>query len=455
MQFRKNRRYMLAQDVVLVCLLPVICFLSLGSLRIGSWYTGDMITVDLRATEMMEETVDDFYIAYMNDEGDELGETVSFSPLGIWKSVGEAVGFLLTGRVPVSPEKWPDISEDVFASGAKLLFIPHLIGNGFSNTLYQGPIWFTLFVVLSILPVLVGIQFVRALIALLSHRNQNRERHRRVVLAFRVAMLPFFAVFLMSVLLPEVHLSTSWMYVAGVFLLCLLFQLMVSRLKRNTSNEKEYLNFIQITSLVGFFLMAVAVAALCRSCVITHLYERIYAADGMDILLDCFQGDFQISKILMLCFVALFMMGVGFMVRYIYYTLLRVACLLESTSGKRVEREGMVGMVAVSVAALASVYFLLGASGLLKLRLNRQETIALAVAFGLMLLTLITEIVQRILCYANRIDREYRNDLLCGCTEDRIYNVEAEINDTPMSDESVGAVMLDKEKEAEGSSDYE
>ena len=51
--------------------------------------------------------------------------------------------------------------------------------------------------------------------------------------------------------------------------------------------------------------------------------------------------------------------------------------------------------------------------------------IAFFVATGLMVLVLITEIVQRILCYINPLGREYRNDLLCGCTDDRMYSEES------------------------------
>lgn len=36
MQFKRNHRLMLAQDIVLVLLIPILCFFCIGSLQIGS-----------------------------------------------------------------------------------------------------------------------------------------------------------------------------------------------------------------------------------------------------------------------------------------------------------------------------------------------------------------------------------------------------------------------------------
>ena len=32
MQFKRNRRIMLAQDIVLVCLIPILCFFCIGTI---------------------------------------------------------------------------------------------------------------------------------------------------------------------------------------------------------------------------------------------------------------------------------------------------------------------------------------------------------------------------------------------------------------------------------------
>ena len=431
MQFKRNRRIMLAQDIVLVCLIPILCFFCIGSLQIGSWNTGDMLELNPAASELAEDWVSDFYASYLNADGDELGDPISFSPFGIWKSLVKgvaAIGKDMLART-VTLTDLTDLSAASFDRAAELLVIFHIIARSLEDTIFLGLIYIALFVTVAFTPVILFTRAVCALPDLIAHRKDRRERHRLVVLGFRRAVRPLFALLLFALLIPEVRLSEIWLYAMGIYLLCVIWNFIASRVKRNTGNEKEFLNFIQFFSLGGLALMSGALVALNRSGLLCHLYERVFFANGLDIILDLFSGDFDVSKFIALIIVALVLAGAGLIVRYLYYGLLRVACLFESSSHKKVEHEGMVSNTAVTLCLLGSSYFLFEAGGRLELVLEEEEFIALLVCLGLILLTMILEILQRIFCHVNRLDREYRNDLLCGRTDDRFYSVDAVIAD--------------------------
>ena len=290
MQFKRNRRLMLAQDIVLVLLIPILCFFCIGSLQIGSWNTGDMFELDLSASEMAEDWIFDFYADYTNADGDELGDPISFSPFGIWKTIVEGVvailGDILSRTVKLTD--FSGLSAPAFDQAAGLLAIFHLIIQSFKDTIFQGFVYLALFVTTAITPVVMFTRAIYALPDLIAHRKERRERHRLVVLGFRRAIRPLFALLLFSLFIPEVRLSEIWLYAMGIYLVCVVWNFIASRVKRNTGNEKEYLNFVQFFSLGGVILMVAAVIAFERSGMIRHLYERIFYADGLDIILDMF-----------------------------------------------------------------------------------------------------------------------------------------------------------------------
>ncbi len=440
MQFKRNRRLMLAQDIVLVCLIPILCFFCIGSLQIGSWNTGDMFTLDLSSSELAEDWIFDFYADYANADGDELGDPIAFSPLGIWKSMVEGVtailGDILSRTVKVTDLS--GLSASAFDRAAGLLVIFRLIARSLEDTVFVGLLYMALFVTTAITPIVMFTRAIYALPDLIAHRKDHRERHRLVVLGFRRAIRPLFALLLFALLIPEVRLSAIWLWAMGIYLLCVIWNLVASRVKRNSANETEFLNFIQFFSLGGLALMVGALVALGRSGLLRHLYERVCYADGLDIILDLFSGDFDIVKFIVLMIVALVLAGVGLMVRYLYYGLLRVACLFESSRHKKVEHEGMVALTVVSLLTLGSSYFLFEARGRLELVLEEEEFIAFLVCLGLILLAMTVEILQRVFCHVNRLDREYRSDLLCGRTDDRFYSVDAVIGDEDGQDDAKG-----------------
>ena len=451
MQFKRNRRLMLAQDIVLVLLIPILCFFCIGSLQIGSWNTGDMFELDLSASELAEDWVFDFYADYSNANGDELGDPISFSPFGIWKSLVNGVVAILGDVLSrtVSITDLSDLSAGAFDKAAGLLVIFHIIGRSFEDTIFLGFIYSALFVTTAITPVVMFTRAVYAIPDLIAHRKERRERHRLVVLGFRRAIRPLFAILLFALFIPEVRLSEIWLYAMGIYLLSVIWNFIASRVKRNTSNETEFLNFIQFFSLGGLALMAAAVIALGYSGILRHLFERVYYADGLDIIWDLFSGDFDVIKLIVLGFVALVLAGVGLMVRYLYYGILRVACLFESSAHKKVEHEGMVANTAVTLCLLGSSYFLFEARGRLELVLEEKEFIAFLVCLGLILLTMVLEILQRVFCHVNRLDREYRNDQLCGRTDDRFYTVDAAVADGETKVETVTEETITEETPAE------
>ena len=449
MQFTRNRRILLAQDIVLVCLIPLLCLFTLGSIRIGDWNVGNTFLFDPTSSEVSELCLSDFYDSYIEADGDELDDTVAFSPLGIWKATIEGIGGflegLLEGTIALDDiQKMPDY---LFDDCAELLFMVHVVDFTFSSTVYQGILYVVLFGITAAMPVICIVQAVYALIRFFTERDDLRKRHRSTVLCFRRAALPLFVVMALTVMLPDVTLSSVWFYGMGLYLLCVIWNLVASRVKRNTGNEKEFLNFIQISSVVGTVLALGALGALELSHIPAYLFDRIRYADGIEIILNCFEGDFDVPKLLMLIFIAVFLVGLGTVIRYLYYSLLRIACIMESTRHKNVEKEGMVGLTVFMLLSLASSFFLFEASGRLKLVVEESEKIAFFVAMGLLLLVLILEGVQRVLCYLNRLDREYRNDLLCGRTDDRMYSVEAVIAEVaePTPAEEAAAETADVE----------
>ena len=436
MQFKRNRRMLLAQDIVLVCLLPILCFLTLGSLTLGGWSMGDTVTMDLTSSEMSAECLDDFYATYENADRDEMGDTVSFSPLGIWKAWGQGVSGLVNGLInrEVTLNNFKGMENGVFDQCADMLFMTHTVSFALSGTLFGGLLYAALFMTMALIPLIVGVQSLRALFYLLARLKEGRERHRFVVLCFRKAMVPLFAVLMFALMLPEVTPSLVWVYGMGLYLVCVLWNFIASRVKRNTGNEKEFLNFIQFFSLGGVVAAAGLVVSLDLSRILPGLYSCVYRAGGLEIIADCIGGNVNISKLLMLGVVAMFLAGVGFTVRYLYYGLLRVACLLESTRHKNVKREGLITSAVFVLLGLGSAFLLFYASGKPMLVLGDTEMTLFYVALGLAGAVLILEIVQRILCSVNRLDREYRNDLLCGCTEDRVYSVDAVIAEAPVEE---------------------
>ncbi len=432
MQFTRNRRILLVQDIVLISLIPLLCLFTLGAIRIGKWNVGNTFLFDPASSEVSELCLSDFYDSYINSDGNELDDTVAFSPLGIWKTAAEGIGGLFEGMTDGTIDldnlrKMPDY---LFDDCAGLLFMVHVVTYTFSSTVYQGLLYAALFGITAAMPVICIVQAVYALIRFFMERDDLRKRHRSTVLCFRRAALPLFVVLALAVMLPDVTLSSVWFYGMGLYLLCVIWNLVASRVKRNTGNEKEFLNFIQISSVVGTVLALGALAALKLSHIPAYLFDRIRYADGIEIISNCFEGDFDVPKLLMLIFIAVFLVGLGTVIRYLYYSLLRIACIMESTRHKKVETEGMVGLTVFALLSLASSFFLFGASGRLKLMVEESEKIAFFVSMGLLLLVLILEAVQRALCYLNRLDREYRNDLLCGRTDDRMYSVDAVIAET-------------------------
>ena len=433
MQFSRNRRILLAQDIVLLCLIPLLWFFTLGSVQIGKWNTGAVFTLDTTSTEISEDCLHEFYEMFTNAEGDELEKTIPFSPHGIWMDTVQGVSSLLQGigNGDVNPNHIDDMPKDIFDRCAGFMVIPHIVSHTFTEAIYQGLLYAALFGITAALPVICIVQALCALIRFLKNRHDARKRHREVVLAFRRAVLPMFMILALSFMLPDVTVSTAWIIGIGLFLACVLWNFVASRVKRNTGNEKEFLNFVQILSFIGVILMSGFLVTLELTHVPAYLYDRIRYADGLEIILDCFEGNFDMAKMLMLLFIASFMVGIGLAIAYLYYVLLRASGLLESTRYKSVEKEYMIAHIVVTLLMFCSSYFLFEASGRLELVLEDFEVIAFHVMLGLLVLVLIVEIVLRGLCYVNRLDRECRNDLLCGRTDDRMYSVDAVIAETP------------------------
>ena len=427
MQFTRNRRILFVQDIILIFFIHIFCLCTLDSVQIGQWRVGGTFVFDTSSTEISEECVEDFYASYVNADGDELDEKLSFTPAGILKSAFRGGREIYAGVTngTVEWEKLGAMPEWMFDDCADLLFMVHVVNYTSTNTVYQGWLYATLFVTTATMPMICIIQAAAALIRFFLEKEDFRKRHRRVVLCVRRTILPLFVVMALTVILPEVTLSSLWFCGIGVYLLCAIWNLVASHIKRNTRNEREFLTFVQIPSGIGAVLVVGALWALDQSHISVYMFDHIRYADGMEIIWDCFNGYFDVPKLLMLIFVAVFFVGIGMMIRYLYYALLRFACIMESTGYKKVEKEGMIVLSVFILLSLATSFFLFEASGRLKLELARFEMIAFFVAMGLMVLVLITEIVQRILCYINPLGREYRNDLLCGCTDDRMYSEES------------------------------
>ena len=428
MQFKRNRRLMLAQDIILVCLLPVLAFLCLGSLQIGKWYTGDMFSVT-PSTEIMEECLEDFYSHYICSEGNELGETISYSPWSFWKDAGRGLWALGKGILhhTIDTSNLGDMPTDVFVEAAPFLFSFHLVWSLFQSTVFEGLIYFALLGLNATIPFFCISHALYGLVGLLGHLQDPQERHKRVVLSYRRAFRPFFSVLLLTLMLPDVRLSNAWLYGVGLYLISVIWNFVASRIKRNTANEKEFLNFIQFTSLGGIVFAIGNLIALVQSGLLNLIYDRIYYADGVVILLDAYAGKFNSSRIIYLLVTALFLAGIGLVVRYVYYSLLKVSCLLVSSKHPKDYHESQIGISAASLGTLASAFLLTESSGRMEITLDKSSLIPYCVSLGLILMVLIVEIVQRILCSLNLLDREYRNDLLAGCTGDRFYNIEAAI----------------------------
>ena len=426
---------MLAQDIILVCLLPVLAFLCLGSLQVGEWNTGDMFSIT-PSTEIMETYVEDFYTHYVNSTGDELGGVISYSPWGFWKDVGRGVLALGKGILhhTVNTEHLRDIPADVFAEAAPLLFPIHLIWGMLESTLFQGLIYLALFSVNACIPFICIPLVFGGLINLLNNLRDPEKRHERVVLSYRRAIRPFFTILLLTLMLPDTQLAIGWIYCISLYMVILIWNFIASRIKRNTSHEKEFLNFVQFTSLGGIVLAIGCLVALHLSGLLNLIYERIYFTDGLDILLDTLNGNFNSSKVLFLVISSLFLAGIGLTVRYMYYSLLKVSCLLVNSKHMKVQRDGMIALASVTLCTLASAFLLTESSGRMKITLEDSALIAYCVALGLALLVLILEIVQRVLCHLTYLDRGYRNNLLAGCTEDRLYSDEASI--APLTEEA-------------------
>ena len=175
MQFKRNRRLMLAQDIVLVCVLPILAFLCLGSLQIGAWYSGDLFSVT-PSTEIIEECLEDFYIHYIESEGNELGETISYSPWGFWKDAGQGILALGKGILyhTVDTVHLGDMPADVFAEAAPLLFSFHLVWSLLNSTIFQGLLYLALFMINAIIPFVCIFRALHGLVDLLGNL---RHRH--------------------------------------------------------------------------------------------------------------------------------------------------------------------------------------------------------------------------------------------------------------------------------------
>ena len=436
MQSKRNRRIMLAQDIIFVCLLPILGFLCLGSLQVGEWNTGDMFSIT-PSTEIMETCLEDFYTHYINSTGNELGDVISYSPWGFWKDVGRGAFALGKGLIhhTVDTSHLADIPADVFAEAAPLLFPLHLIWDLLQSSLFQGLIYLALFSVNACIPFICIPLILSGLVNLLKNLRHPEERHKSVTLSYRHAVRPFFTVLLLTLMLPDTQPAMGWVYCIGLYLISLIWNFIASRVKRNTFHEKEFLNFIQFTSLGGIALTIGCLVALNLSGLLNLIYERIYYADGLEIILDAIDGNFNSSKILFLIITALFLAGIGLTVRYIYYGLLKVSCMLVNSKHMKVHKEGMVAVAAVTLCALASAFLMTESSGRMEITLEDSSFIAYCVALGLSLLVLILEIVQRVLCHLNCLGREYRDNLLAGCTEDRLYSDETTI--APLAEDSL------------------
>ena len=437
MQHTRNRTFMWIQDIILVSVLPLLCFFCLGSIRIGSWHTGDIFMIDGTAYEGTEDWIEDFYANYPFSAGDELGETPSYGCIRIWSDVFGGIHELsdTLQSSELTLRHFQDLPEKSFSKCAGLLFFPHIISVSFSDTIFQGISYAALFCLTAILPLIVLNVLGISVVTLLTQRQNHRERHRKIVLLFRKACLPLFFITALILVTPGVLPADGYWWAVGILLAVLLWNTIASRVKNNTSNEKEFLNFIQSTSFAGAIFMVCALLTFVISTAPGALHDRIRYSDGIEILINFFTGDPDIAEFLMVLFTLTIFITVGIMVRYVYYTLLRFSCLLEASPHKDTSHEGLLISSIVSLGGLAASYFLFEAAGHLKLRLEDTEKTIFTASLVFLLLVIIVEGIQRFLCYLNRLDREYRNDLLCGCTEDRIYS-EFRDEDDPAEDTS-------------------
>ena len=94
------------------------------------------------------------------------------------------------------------------------------------------------------------------------------------VLGFRRAIRPLFALLLFSLFIPEVRLSEIWLYAMGIYLVCVVWNFIASRVKRNTGNEKEYLNFVYDLKKVKLPRQK-HIEEICNTVKIAHVYDRM------------------------------------------------------------------------------------------------------------------------------------------------------------------------------------
>ena len=430
MQSKRNRRILLAQDIVLVCLLPILCFLTIGSLQIGG---GGMLTLDLTSSDAAVDCVTDFYETYARADGDELASVMQISPLQIWKAFGNGIVGLVNGLINgnVDPNNFTGMDAHAFDACADMLFIVHLMEYTLETTFFQGVIYVSLFAALAWLPIAVAIEALRALFYFLARLKEGRERHCKVVLRYRKALTPLFGILAFALVLPEVTLSWVWVCCAGLHLAVVIWNFIASRVKQKNKSETQFLNFVQFCSLAGVVLAVGFVVTLGMSNVMTHYFDLVRAVGGFGVLTDVLYAGVDLSKLFVLAFAAMALAAVALMVRYVYYGLLRVACLMESTRHKKVKRPGMITMTVFALVCMGTTCLLLSSADAYSLPLNPNETVCFWIAFGLVAAILNLEIVQKILRSVNRLDKERRKDLLCGCIEDQMAKESVVAEETP------------------------
>ena len=314
------------QTLLCFALIIVLLWASLGT----------VFELDVNLGEKTVSLLDKVFSA-ASEEGFEIPETVEVSLPFIIKSIGGAIGFIISlvaSLFGMSFEAFGNLSQ----GAVDLICLIGAVISALQTNLALGVCYaFILYIVFAI-PISCVINLFVCLISIFKNITNLGKAFHRVGKSFAKITHKLPIVLLIVALVPDVKLGKG---VVGIFAACLgglAISLIASRLKVYEKPEFKYINLLQIFSLVSVAAFAVFYMNIGKANMIPAFIDATTAT-----------GLTQVRSILVdIAFLVLYVVALVLFFKYMSKSLTRLACMSASKSDTHL----VTALIGLIVAAL-------------------------------------------------------------------------------------------------------
>ena len=315
------------QTLLCFALIIVLLWASLGT----------VFELDVNLGEKTVSLLDKVFSA-ASEEGFEIPETVEVSLPFIIKSIGGAIGFIISlvaSLFGMSFDAFGNLSQ----GAVDLICLIGAVISALQTNLVLGVCYaFILYIVFAI-PISCVINLFVCLISIFKNITNPGKAFHRVGKSFAKITHKLPIVLLIVALVPDVKLGKG---VVGIFAACLgglAISLIASRLKVYEKPEFKYINLLQIFSLASVAAFAVFYMNIGKANMIPAFIDAAaVASQGRNTIID-------------IAFLALYVVALVLFFKYMSKSLTRLACMSASKSDTHI----VTAVIGLIVAALPFV----------------------------------------------------------------------------------------------------